>query len=70
MASELKWNGKEFEQYLRKATATAAASSVRVPPRIGPAHLPGEPLITERTKVTLAPPPRPTSRSNTYLMAG
>lgn len=55
---------------LRTVTATPAASTVRMPPRFGPAHLPGEPLITERTKFTLAPPPRQAYRSNTYLMAG
>jgi hypothetical protein len=56
---------------LRSAAATKATPTVRVPPRIGPAHLPGEPLITEHTKFTLAaPPPRQAYRSNTYLMAG
>jgi hypothetical protein len=56
---------------LRKAAATPAASSVRVPPRIGPAHLPGEPLITAHTKFTrAAPPPQQAFRSNTFLMAG
>lgn len=56
---------------LRKAAATQAAASVRVPPSIGPAHLPGEPLITERTKFTLAPPPpQQAYRSNTFLIAG
>jgi len=55
---------------LRTAPATRAAPTVRVPPTRGPAHLPGEPLITAATKFTIAPLPRPTSRSNTYLMAG
>lgn len=53
-----------------KPRATAAKGThptVRVPHWGGPARMPGEPVITERTKVTIAPPPpQRLLRTNTY----
>ena len=40
-----------------KAAQSACPPPVRISPARGPAHLPGEPVITSQTRVTIAPAP-------------
>lgn len=47
--------------------ATANRSTVIVTHSRGPAHLPGDPVITSATVFTYAPAPRQALRSNTFL---
>ncbi len=52
---------KAQEVAMRKGTAAIQVKKPR-----GPADMPGEPIFTERTKWTIAPPPPNPARTNTY----
>lgn len=49
--------------------AASRAPTVVVPRGPGPAYLPGEPKTTPSTKYTIAPAPKASLRSNTYLLS-
>lgn len=53
----------------KRRTATGAAPAVHITRAPGPAYLPGEPVITQHTKRTIAPPPKQALRSNTHLFS-
>lgn len=50
-------------------TTPAGTTTVHLQTVRGPAYLPGEPVITPRTKVTIAPPPTRSLRTNTHLFS-